>query len=119
METQKRFAEEYKLPYRLLADNEKKVATAYGVLRPEGFANRTTFLIDKGGFLRHMDTQVKTPTHGKDVQAYLDALPTLAEGKAMPDFVLPDGDGKPVRLSDFKGKRNVALAFYPRAGTPG
>jgi peroxiredoxin Q/BCP len=119
VETQKRFAEEHKLPYRLLADSEKKVSQAYGVLLPQGYAKRTTFLIDKGGFLRRVDAQVKPQTHGKDVVAYLDALPTIAEGKPMPDFVLPDGDGKPVRLSDLKGKKNVALAFYPKAFTGG
>lgn len=29
-----------------------------------------------------------------------------------PDFTLPDAEGKPVSLSDFRGK-NVVLAFYP------
>lgn len=28
------------------------------------------------------------------------------------DFTLPDGDGKPVELRDYRGK-NVVLAFYP------
>ncbi len=31
-------------------------------------------------------------------------------GQAMPDFTLPDLDGQPVRLSDFRGKR-VILTF--------
>jgi len=43
----------------------------------------------------------------------------MAEGQPMPDFALPDGDGKPVKLSDFKGKKNVALVFYPKAFTGG
>jgi peroxiredoxin Q/BCP len=42
----------------------------------------------------------------------------LAVGKQAPDFTLPDQDGKPVKLSDFKGKR-VVLFFYPKASTPG
>jgi peroxiredoxin len=33
-------------------------------------------------------------------------------GDAAPEFDLVDEDGKPVKLSDFKGK-NVVLAFYP------
>lgn len=120
VEAQKQFAEKHKLPYPLLADYEKKGAMAYGVLTPQGYAKRTTFLMDKGGFIRRVDTQVKPQTHGKDVLAYLDALPApLAEGQPMPDFALPDGDGKIVRLSDFKGKKNVALAFYPKAFTGG
>ena len=36
-----------------------------------------------------------------------------------PDFALPDQSGATVRLSDFRGKKSVVLAFYIRAGTPG
>ena len=35
-----------------------------------------------------------------------------------PDFILPDKDGNPVSLSDFRG-RKVVLYFYPRDNTPG
>jgi peroxiredoxin Q/BCP len=42
----------------------------------------------------------------------------LAVGKRAPDFTLPDQEGRPVKLSDFKGKR-VVLFFYPKASTPG
>ena len=35
-----------------------------------------------------------------------------------PDFTLPDKDGNPVSLSDFRGKK-VVLYFYPRDNTPG
>jgi cytochrome oxidase Cu insertion factor (SCO1/SenC/PrrC family) len=44
---------------------------------------------------------------------------TLKVGDAAPDFTLPDQDLKPVKLSDFKGKQNVVLAFYVLAFTPG
>ncbi|BBD53379.1 putative bacterioferritin comigratory protein [Planktothrix agardhii NIES-204] len=43
---------------------------------------------------------------------------TLNLGELAPDFVLPDSDGNPVRLSDFRGKP-VVLYFYPRDNTPG
>jgi peroxiredoxin Q/BCP len=39
-------------------------------------------------------------------------------GELVEDFVLPDQDGLPVRLSDFLGKP-VVLFFYPKADTPG
>ena len=34
------------------------------------------------------------------------------------DFTLPNQDGEPVSLSDFKGKK-VVLYFYPKDDTPG
>ncbi len=36
----------------------------------------------------------------------------LKVGEPAPDFVLTDTAGKEVKLSDFKGKKNVVLAFY-------
>lgn len=42
----------------------------------------------------------------------------LAPGDPAPDFTLPDADGTPVRLSDYRGRR-VILYFYPAASTPG
>jgi len=42
----------------------------------------------------------------------------LDPGQQAPDFELPDQDGEPVSLSDFRG-REVVLYFYPRADTPG
>ena len=43
----------------------------------------------------------------------------LAVGDQAPDFVLPGSDGKTYRLSDFRGKNIVVLAWFPRAFTPG
>ena len=40
-------------------------------------------------------------------------------GGAAPAFTLPDQDGKPVSLKQFKGKKTVVLYFYPKAMTPG
>ena len=39
-------------------------------------------------------------------------------GQQAPDFTLPDQDGNPVALSDFRGSP-VVLFFYPKADTPG
>jgi peroxiredoxin Q/BCP len=39
-------------------------------------------------------------------------------GDAAPAFSLPDQNGKPVSLADFKG-RSVVLYFYPKDDTPG
>ena len=35
------------------------------------------------------------------------------------DFSCPDHHGENIRLSDFKGKHNVVLYFYPKDDTPG
>jgi peroxiredoxin len=39
-------------------------------------------------------------------------------GCLAPDFELPDQHRRPVRLSDFRGRRHVVLVFYPNAFTP-
>ncbi len=41
----------------------------------------------------------------------------LSKGIKAPEFEVNDQDGKPVRLSDFRGKK-VVLYFYPTDGTP-
>jgi peroxiredoxin len=42
----------------------------------------------------------------------------LAPGTIAPDFALPDASGRPIRLSDFRG-RPVVLVFYPLDWSPG
>jgi peroxiredoxin (alkyl hydroperoxide reductase subunit C) len=41
----------------------------------------------------------------------------LEVGAQAPDFVLKDQNNQEVRLSDFRGKKNVLLVFYPLAFT--
>lgn len=43
----------------------------------------------------------------------------LKAGDEAPDFTLKDTAGKEVKLSDFRGKKNVVLAFFPAAFSPG
>ncbi len=45
--------------------------------------------------------------------------PKFKVGDTAPDFTLRDTNMKPVKLSDFRGKKNVALAFYIFAFTGG
>ena len=48
-------------------------------------------------------------------------MPTkeIKEGNKAPDFTARDQNGKKVKLSSFKGKKNIVLYFYPKDMTPG
>jgi peroxiredoxin len=43
----------------------------------------------------------------------------LKVGDVAPDFTLSDTEGTKVKLSDYRGKKNVVLAFYVLAFTGG
>jgi cytochrome oxidase Cu insertion factor (SCO1/SenC/PrrC family) len=47
------------------------------------------------------------------------AKTTLKVGDVAPDFTLLSNKWEPVKLSDFRGKKNVVLAFYVLAFTGG
>jgi peroxiredoxin Q/BCP len=47
------------------------------------------------------------------------AADSLKPGDPAPDFSLPGSDGKTYKLSDFKGKQAVVLAWFPKAFTGG
>ncbi len=47
------------------------------------------------------------------------AKTNLKVGDVAPDFTLLANDWKPVKLSDFRGKKTVVLAFYVLAFTGG
>ena len=42
----------------------------------------------------------------------------IEQGDQAPDFELPDQEGRPVKLSELRGKP-VVVYFYPKAATPG
>jgi peroxiredoxin Q/BCP len=43
----------------------------------------------------------------------------LPVGQPAPDFSRPASTGKDISLREFKGKRTVVLAFFPKAFTGG
>ncbi len=77
VESHRKFAEHYDLPFPLLADSDGKAADAYGVrTRMFGMtvAKRETFLIDPAGKIaKHYDS-VKPDAHAAEVLADLEAL---------------------------------------------
>src|SRR4030095_11515397 len=54
VEAQKKFQEKYKLPFTIIADNEGKVAEAFGVPTTLGIAKRQSFLIKDGKVVWNM-----------------------------------------------------------------
>jgi peroxiredoxin Q/BCP len=77
-EKQKKFKEKYDLPYTLLADTDKKVCTAYGVMKEKSMygkkfmgIERTTFVIDGNGKIARIFSKVKPEGHAEDVLASL------------------------------------------------
>ena len=75
----KAFAEKEKADFPMLADPEKKVAMAYGVINPEApperqFARRWTFYIDPTGKIAFIDKAVKPATSGQDIVTKMQEL---------------------------------------------
>ena len=42
----------------------------------------------------------------------------LSVGQFAPDFSLKSHNGQSIRLSDYRGRLNVVMAFFPLAWTP-
>ena len=71
------FAEKYHVPFPLLADADRKVATSYGVLTSRmgmHYAKRTTFLIDPQGRIAKVYTDVDPEKNSAQVLTDLAAL---------------------------------------------
>lgn len=74
VKSHRRFRDRHALPFRLLADEDHRLASAYGVWGPkklfgisyEGII-RTTFVIDEDGVIRHTFEKVRTGGHAEAV----------------------------------------------------
>ncbi|MCH8821118.1 thioredoxin-dependent thiol peroxidase [Patescibacteria group bacterium] len=74
VESHKKFAQKYRLPFTLLSDVKKEVVKNYGVYKPkklfgkEFFGTaRTSFLIDKNGKITKIYEKVKPAIHATNV----------------------------------------------------
>ena len=79
LEDNKAFAAKEQADFPMLADPEKKVAAAYGVIPPDAppnrqFARRWTFYIDPTGKIAAIDKEVKPATSGQDIVQKLGEL---------------------------------------------
>jgi thioredoxin-dependent peroxiredoxin len=75
---QKKFQDKFELPFSLLADADKKVADAFGVLQEKNMYGkkvmgivRTTFVIGPDGRIQHIFPKVRPEGHALEVLAYL------------------------------------------------
>jgi peroxiredoxin Q/BCP len=73
---QKKFKDKYSLPYTLLADEDKKLCEAFGVLKEKNMygrktmgIERTSFLIDAQGRIAKIFPKVKPEGHAEEVLA--------------------------------------------------
>jgi len=73
-----KFVEKQKLPFTLLADEDKKIVNAYGVWGEKNFmgmkfmgTNRVTFLIGSDGRIKKIWPKVKPAQHAEEVLASL------------------------------------------------
>jgi len=72
VELQKKFKEEHKLPYTLIADTEKKVIIAFGQSAERTHAARQAYLI-KDGKIVYADTKGSTKQQADDILNFLAA----------------------------------------------
>lgn len=68
------FAEQNRANFPVLADPDRTVSEAYGVLSERGYANRWTYFIDPAGMIVRVDREVDPRTAGADLVAHLDEL---------------------------------------------
>ena len=74
-ETNKKFAESLEADFPILADPEKNVARAYGVVTPErAVAQRWTFYIGPDGKILAVDRNVQVKTAAEDIATKLSEL---------------------------------------------
>jgi nitrite reductase (NADH) large subunit len=73
----KKFEDKYKLPFRLVADEEKTIVADYGLWGEKKFMGKTymgtsrvTFLIDEKGKIVHMIEKVDTKNHSAQILAF-------------------------------------------------
>jgi len=71
LKDQQAFTKKEKLNFPLMADADKVAAKAFGVLNPNGFARRVTFVIDKDGVVRKIFEVKNIGKHPDEVYQFI------------------------------------------------
>jgi len=71
---QKKFVDEYNVPYKHLSDPNKTVCKQYAGLNLAGLAKRSTFIVDKEGKIAKIFRDVKVESHGQEIISVLQSL---------------------------------------------
>ena len=74
VESQKKFVEEYKIPYLHLSDTQKNTCKKFAGLNIAGLAKRSTFIIDKKGVVRKIFRNIDVKNHGNQIVEFLKKL---------------------------------------------
>jgi thioredoxin-dependent peroxiredoxin len=81
VDSHKKFAEKYSLPFPLLSDTDTTVSRLYGAYGEKSMygkkymgIHRSTFLIDKNGVVRKVWSTVKPDDHANEVLSTIEAL---------------------------------------------
>lgn len=71
VDAQKKFVEEYKIPYLHLSDSSKQICKKYAGLNIAGLAKRSTFIIDKQGTIKKIFRDIDVENHGQEIADFL------------------------------------------------
>ncbi len=74
VDAQKKFVEEYDIPYMHLSDSKKDTCKKYAGLNIAGLAKRSTFIVDKQGIVRKIFRDIKVEGHGQEIADFLKQL---------------------------------------------
>lgn len=67
VDSQKKFVEEYRVPYMHLSDTTKDACKKFAGLNIAGLAKRSTFIIDKHGIIRKIFRDIDVENHGQEI----------------------------------------------------
>ena len=74
VESQKKFVDEYNIPYLHLSDTQKNACKTYPGLNIAGLAKRVTFVIDKNGTIKNIFRDIDVKSHGTQIVESLKKL---------------------------------------------